>query len=211
MKLWKRISTLAMALLLLACLIPVQTTEAANACKQISGNSKAAKVFYVNTGSRWIAKTDVVKIAQTKGTMKIHKFSMMSESKSASYPPFTDKQNSTLSMYEVYTVKVEKLGNKNKVTKTQTYTMNDSSLKIKLDKNSKYRITVTPTFKSYYDKCKNMSYYQWFGLNNNYNPYLRGKSLLKQIFSMRWVPLGWKTHSTWKVSSTKGINDCSFQ
>lgn len=204
----RRILTMALCLLTLAMIVPVRSAEAANACKQISGSSKSTEVFYVSTGSRWIAQKDVIKFTQTKGTMKIQKRGLIgTDDQYKEYPPFSDKSNSNQKMYETYTIKVEKLNNKNKVVSTQKYELDDGSKSIKLDKNSKYRITVTPTFMAFYNKCKNMTWYQWFGLNNNHNPYRGG--VLKTLLT-RWIPLGWKSHSTWKVSSTKGINDCSF-
>jgi len=206
---WKRIAVMAICLLMLVMIVPVQSAEAANVCKQIEGSSKAKKVFYVSTGSRWIASKDVIKFTQTKGVMKIQKRGLfLSDNKYKEYPPFSDKSNSTSKMYEEYTIKVEKLNNNNKVINTQNYKFDGSSSKpIKLDKNSKYRITVIPTFITFYNKCKNMTWYQWFGLNNCNNPYKRG--VLASVFN-KWIPLGWKSHSTWRVSSTKGINECSF-
>ena len=205
----KKVCCFALMLLMLAVMLPAQTAEAANACKQISGNSKAVQVFYVNTGSRWIAKKDVVKLTQTKGTMNI-KYNFFGVN--YSYPPFSDKANDTKKMYEEYSVKVEKLNSKNKVVKTENYTFDSGSLKIKLDKNSTYRITVTPKFLDFYNKVKSMSYKQFIGLNYNHNPYsVKGLRIVGSLAKSKWVPLGWKTHSTWKVSSTKGINDCSFK
>ena len=207
----KRIAVMALCLLMLVMIVPVQSAEAANVCKQIEGSSKAKKVFYVSTGSRWIANKDVVKFTQSKGVMKINKRGIfLSDYMYHEYPPFSDTQNATQKMYEVYAVKVEKLNNKNEVVKTQTYKFDGGSIKIKLDKNSNYRITVTPTFVPFYNKCKDMTPYQWTGLNNCWNPYKKEMGFLKQLTSKRWVPLGWQTNSTWRVSSTKGINECSF-
>lgn len=206
---WKRIGTMAICLLMLVMIVPVHSAEAENVCKQITGSSKATKVFYISTGKRWVL-SDKVTFTQTKGVMKINKRGIfLSDYKYHEYPPFSDKQNATQKMYEVYTIKVEKLNSKNKVVKTQTYKLDGSSKSIPLDKNSKYRVTVTPKFVPFYNKCKDMTPYQWVGLNNCWNPYKNEMGILKQLTTKRWVPLGWKTNSTWKVSSTKGIISCS--
>ena len=172
-KLTAKIVTLAMAVMMLVTGFSTKSF-AANVCKQISGSSKAAQTFNINTGSRWYSSKDVLKLTQTKGTMKIMKL--------------LNGKHTTKSMYEKYYVKVEKLKN-NKVVSVKNYTWQKSSLKLKLDKNSTYRVTVTPT------AVRNRSS---FGDGTLFNPY----------GSIFFSPLGWKKHSTWKVSSTSGILSC---
>ena len=175
-KLTAKIVTLAMAVMMLVTGFSTKSF-AANVCKQISGSSKAAQTFNINTGSRWYSSKDVLKLTQTKGTMKIMKLT---------------GKNSTKKMYEKYYVKVEKLKN-NKVVSVKNYTWQKSSLKLKLDKNSTYRVTVTPA--AVRDKYS-------FKAGTMFNPYGNG---ITYIF---WAPRGWKKHSTWKVSSTSGILSC---
>lgn len=157
---------------------------AENVCKQISGTSKNASTFMVETTSRWLASKDVLKLTQTKGIMNIERVKL------------TKNVKDTREMYETYTVKVEKMV-KGKVKSTKTYTWSGSSLKIKLEKNSTYRVTVTSYFVKYNGKYPGGSLF---------NPYdTKGISALSSAF---WAPRGWKKHSTWKVSSTKGILSC---
>lgn len=216
---WKRMAVMAMCLLMLVMIVPVQSAEAANVCKQISGSSAATKVFYVKTGSRWNAKKDVVKITQTKGVMNVMQaqYGRQRAYYATAGKSFNDnKPNGTKSMYELYTVKVEKLNQKNKTVKTQNYKLSDGSLKIKLEKNSKYRVTIIPTFIVF---RKNMQDKRYYVNHASYNPYHEVKSFAGNLWSLffswedhynSWKPLGWKKNSTWSVTSTKGITECSF-
>lgn len=157
---------------------------AENVCKQISGSSKSKQTFIVETTSRWLASKDVLKLTQTKGIMNIERVKL------------TKNVKDIREMYEMYTVKVEKLV-KGKVTGTKNYTWTGASLKLKLEKNSTYRVTITSCFAQYKGKYPGGSLF---------NPYeSKGLSGLCSAF---WAPRGWKKHSTWKVSSTKGILSC---
>ena len=152
---------------------------AGNVCGEITGTSEEAKTFTVNTGSRWLARKDVLKLTQTKGTMKIWHL--------------LEKPNSSneKKMYEQYTVTVEKLDG-SKVVKTKTYEWDSSSLKIKLDKDSIYHVTVT----SYWAAHKG----KYIG-GTLFNPY-------GGVGGITWMPEGWIKHSSWQVSATKGILSC---
>ncbi len=207
MKLWKRIGILVMALLFIACLLPVRTAEAENACDMISGSSGETEVFYVNTGSRWFYKNDEIKFKQTKGIMKVHR-DLLGDAIYHQHPPFSEQYNDTRKMNETYTVTVEKLNNKNEVTETKNYVFDGSSLTIdELEQNSKYRITVAPTFQTFYNEHADDSFQEWITRGVHKNPYASG---ITDIAFMEWVPLGWETHSTWTVTGTKGIDDCGF-
>lgn len=175
--------TLVLCLMTL-CTVFITPASADNVCKQITGTSKKQVVFTVNTGSRWLFSKDILKLAQTKGTMNIERITL------------TQNVKDTRVMYELYDVKVEKIVN-GKVKSRKVYQWEEKTLKIKLDKNSFYRITVTSTYVKYNGK------YPGGGL---FNPY-ESKGL-KGLSSMWWVPRGWKKHSTWSVSATKGILAC---
>ena len=168
-------------------------SHAASVCSQISGKSTATTVFYVNTGSRWILK-DVMKFSQTKGVMN------------TSYST-TNAISGTVTIYEIYTIKIQKLNKNNKVISTVYKTFNQETCKISLDKNSKYKITVTPEYITHVNKIKNTKNGSW--VYQKTNPYKGG--FYNALTSKNdWVPRGWKKASTWKVTSTKGINDCRF-
>lgn len=174
----KQIVVLIICMLMIVPMFSM-SAMADNVCGQISGSSEAEKTFKVYTGSRWYSSKDVLKLTQEKGTMKIWHL--------------LDKTDSydTKKMYEIYTVKVEKISN-NKVVKTKTYEWKTSTLKIKLDKNATYHVTVT--------SC-------WVRRNGEYiggtlaNPY-------GGFSGITWMPVEWTEHSTWKVSATKGILSC---
>ncbi len=171
----KRIAALATCLVMVMAFSPA--VMAKNVCKQISGTSKAASTFEVETGSRWYSKKDVLKLQQTKGTMKI---------------TTVLGKNKTKTMYETYTVKVQKIVN-GKVTSTKCYKWTGKTLKLKLDKNSTYRVTVTSMYAKYKGKYPG---------GTLFNPY-------DGVGSLFWSPRGWSKHSTWKVSSTSGILSCN--
>lgn len=175
----KRITIIAVCLMMLVTTFSMPVA-AANVCEQISGSSKQAKTFMVNTGSRWLAAKDVVKLTQSKGTME--------------YWKLIDKTNKTYkkSMYEIYTVKVEKISN-GKVVKTKTYNWSGATIKLKLDKNSLYRVTVTSCW------VKNKGKYSGGTL---FNPY-------GGVGGITWMPIKWVNHSVWKVSCTRGILSCN--
>ena len=163
----------------------IASASADNACKQIGGTSKEEGTFYVETTERWLFNKDVLKLSQTEGVMNIERVKL------------TKNVKDTRKMYETYEVKVEKLKN-GSVVKVEKYTWTDSSLKIKLDKNSYYRVTVTSLYVKYNGKYPGGSLF---------NPYeTKG---LKGLLSMWWAPRGWAKHSTWRVSATKGILGCS--
>ena len=117
-------------------------------------------------------------------------------------------------MYERYTVKVERLDKKDRVIASKSYIFDESTLKLKLEKNSKYRITITPEFIGFYRNMMDRKYY----INHlTYNPYglkyPQGNEVTRfasLVAVGKWKPLGWSTHSTWKVTSTKGISECAF-
>ena len=179
----RRILTMVLCMMTL-CFVFIAPASADNVCKQIKGSSKAETVFTVDTGSRWLFAKDYLKLTQTKGIMNIERIKL------------THNEKATREMYELYSVKVEKLV-KGKVKSTKVYEWESKTLKIKLDKNAFYRITVTSTYVKYHGK------YPGGGL---FNPY-EAKGL-KGLVSMWWIPLGWKKHSTWSVSATKGILAC---
>ena len=193
-ELQRTVSTFLMVVLLVGAFFanPMQS-HAASACSQISGKSTAVTVFYVNTGSRCILK-DVMQFSQTKGVMN------------TSYAT-TTPINKTVTIYEIYTIKIQKLNKSNKVISTTYKTFNQETCKISLDKNSRYKITVTPEYITHANKIKNTKNGKW--VYQKTNPYKGG--LWNTLTSKNdWVPRGWKKASTWKVTSTKGINDCRF-
>ncbi len=152
---------------------------AANVCKQISGKSTQETTFIVNTGSRWYSSKDVIKFTQTKGTMKTSDLKL------------TKSVASTRVMYEYYTVTVKKMSG-SKTVNTKTYTWTGASQKIKLDRNSTYKVTVTPY-------SVDPKYKDAFTYGALFNPYT--------TFGL-WAPRGWKKAATWKVSATSGILSC---
>lgn len=163
---------LSLSLLVVMCLSMTVHASAANACASIGGSAKTSQTFTVNTGARWIAKTDTITLKQTKGTME-----------------YTNIFAGTSSMrtYGYYVVTVYQ-GNKT-VQTLKWY--GSSSLKIKnLERNTTYRVTVTPkTATEISDIC-----------------------LGKSFFAFIRYQLGgfmWDDYATWRVSSTKGIISCS--
>ena len=214
--------TLTKYLALILCLLTLcvgfapSAYAAGNACKQISGSSKAVEVFTVSTGKRWIAKKDVVKLTQTKGVMKTIGKSKIWDTNYDYYVNNISGNKATGSrkMYERYTVKVERLDKKGRVIASKSYIFDEGSLKLKLEKNSKYRITITPEFIGFYRNMMDRKYY----INHlTYNPYglkyPQGNEVTRfasLVAVGKWKPLGWSTHSTWKVTSTKGISECAF-
>ena len=190
----KKTLAIMLCMFTLISMVPMES-HAANVCAQISGNSNQVKSFIVNTGSRWLANKDVIKISQTKGIMKKSSTTLT-------------KINGSIEIFEEYTIRIQKLGKNNKVISTQTKTFSGNSISIKLDKNSKYRITMTPGYTEYLKTINSVSNGRNYYFD--YNPYLTKLQLIFRSSKHQWVPRGWKKAATWKVTSTKGINVCSF-
>ena len=176
----KKIVTMALCLLMLAMIIPARPTEAAGVCREISGKSTKTTTFTVKTGSRWLAKKDVLTLTQKKGVLKAERvFSLNTVYK-------------TFKKYEDYTVVVKKMSGK-KTISTKQYSFSKASLKIKLDKNSTYVITVSSPYSRDGGFTKSPLFYNYFST----------------LGSAWWSPVSWKTPSTWRVKSTKGVLSCS--
>ena len=118
-------------------------------------------------------------------------------------------------MYEKYHVTVEKLNDNGDVLDSYERIFDEESLKLKLNDNSIYRITVVPTFYEFEQKMADRSFYI---TNLHLNPYgleYTQGNIISRIFSSvsnsKWKPLGWETNSTWSVSTTRGIEGCSFE
>lgn len=100
------------------------TASAANTCSNISGNSKYTKTFTVTTGKGFITGQSI-KFTQSKGTIT---------------GMWTKK------MYASYTITV-RYAKSGKVYKRCTWKGGNhtgASYKLKLGKNTKYRITIQP-------------------------------------------------------------------
>lgn len=197
-KLQRMVSVFLMVALLVGSFFaaPMESHAANNVCSQISGKSTVRTVFYVNTGSRWIVNKDVMKISQTQGIMNRSRTRI-------------SKIDKTEKMYEKYMIRIEKLGKNDKVVKSQEKVLDGKKpVKVSLDKNSKYRITVTPEYVKYMETIKSVP--NGDSVYYDYNPYLTKLQTIFRIKKYQWVPRGWKTASTWMVTSTKGINACSF-
>ncbi|MBQ5992030.1 MAG: hypothetical protein IJL62_05725 [Clostridia bacterium] len=158
-KFFRRILVTALCLLTLTVMFMPSASAAANVCRQISGSSKKAVTFTVKTGSRWLL-SDKLTIKQTKGVFKYNDWLY---------------REKTAKGYDEYIIKVTKVGGK-----TKTYTLGGGSITIKLDKNSTYKITVTPA---------DSQTLAW--------KYLRYGAFDK-----------WTKYPTWKVTSTKGVITC---
>lgn len=159
-KTWKRIAVITLCMLTLFTLFMPSASAASNVCTQISGSSKKEVTFTVHTGSRWLFLSDKITIKQTKGVYN--------------YMNWVSNWN-TANGYDTYSIKVAKVGGS-----TKPYTLSGGSITINLDKNSTYKITVTP------------------GSN----------SILQAKFWSKGSFMGWKKYPTWKVTTTKGIISC---
>lgn len=142
------------------------SASAATVCSQITGTPKAATTFTIKTTSRWLASNKIT-FTQSKGT--------------ASFTNWVgvDKNRST---YAIYSITYSKIVN-GKVVSTKSETWKDGSHSIKLDKNSTYKITVTPLSASAYTFLLHPT---WGAFNN------------------------WVKAPQWSVKNVKGVNYCTF-
>ena len=161
------------AVLLIATMIssfgvPVQ---AANVCNSVSGNIKNSVTFTVETGYGWFVG-QYLTLNQSKGAAYTGNYAVRN------YKTFT------YNVYGTYTVTVKKLnGNK----KTTTYTWSGKSKKIKLDKKSKYQITITPCTSSFL--------------------YNSGRHFLRYQYKNEFLK-NWKYYPAWNVKKTKNLTMC---
>ena len=122
----KRILTMALCLVALCGILPMQSMAASsNACTLMSGSSRSKYTFTVTTGSRFLFKNKLV-FKQTKGKYLYH-------------PWFDGFNSKEATGYDNFTIQVKKKGGS-----TQTYQLSGSSKTIKLDNNATYTITVIP-------------------------------------------------------------------
>lgn len=142
------------------------SASAAKVCQQVTGTPKAKTTFTVKTTSRWLL-SDKITFTQSKGTASFKNWVGV------------DKNRST---YAAYNITYSKIVN-GKVVSTKSETWKDSSHTIKLDKNSTYKITVSPISTDYYTLRMHPT---WGAFNN------------------------WVKTPQWSVKNTKGINSCSF-
>jgi hypothetical protein len=204
----KRILTATLCLLALCATFVSSASAASNVCEQTSGDSSCVTSFIVRTTSRWLF-SDVLKLSQTEGVMMIMKGNYYTA------PAFHENTpTGTKKMYEKYHVTVEELDDDGNVADSYERIFDEGSLKLKLNRNSVYRITVVPTFCEFEQKMTDHSYYI---TNPHLNPYgleYTQGNIISRIFSSvstsKWKPLGWETDSTWYVSTTRGIEGCSF-
>jgi len=158
----------AVMLIMVTCFgaLCTEALAAKNVCTQIRGSAKRASTFYVETGSRWIASRDCIRLTQTQGVMN--------------RSGWTQKAG-TFKAYGGYSIRIEKLNSAGRVVSRRTENWNYTASKtIRLDKNSTYRITITPN---------SMSQYQ-------------ARYLVKGAVE------GWKTAPSWTVTRTKGVLSC---
>ena len=144
--------------------------QAANTCKQVSGNVKGAVTFEVTTGSGWLLG-QYLTLSQSKG-----------EAYSGNY---AFKNGTTYKIYGAYCVSFKRLSGKGSVPKS--FVWKSGSVKIKLGKKTKYRITITPLTDSFY--YNKVPHYLKYSYKNQFNK-------------------NWKRVPTWTVKKTKNITLC---
>ena len=162
----------AVMLIMVTCFgaLCTEALAAKNVCTQIRGSAKRASTFYVETGSRWIASRDCIRLTQTQGVMN--------------RSGWTQKAG-TFKAYGGYSIRIEKLNSTGRVVSRRTENWNYIASKtIRLDRNSTYRITITP--KSLRE--------------------LQAHFLLCRI--RQGYVEGWKTAPSWTVTRTKGVLSC---
>jgi len=150
--------------LVLTMIVPVLSicASAANVCSEIKGNCKEQRTFTVETGKRgWFLKNKLT-FTQTKGKMSFYTWGGGTKD---------------YSMYGRYRVTYENLSSGKEKTKLWT----GKNLTLTLDKNTTYKITVTPAS----------------------HAELNAVNAWKGAFDM------WSKNSTWKVTGTKGVDLCT--
>jgi len=136
---------------------------AANACKAIYKITDEEASIEVSTTKKWRFSSDRVVIKQTKGTVVYNNHSC---------------KDKTHKVYAVYDVTCKNLDT-GKVTKA---TLTGSSIKLKLERDTDYRITLTR----------------------------RGPSVSTwQDIMWGWFQY-WEKDTSWSVSSTRGITTCGM-
>ena len=156
----KRIISIALLLVLLLSMSA--EVFAANVCQNITGSSKKASTFYVETGSRLLF-SDKLTLTQTQGKFE------------AGFTFLSGK------CYWAYTLKIQKLDSKGKVISEETKKWNYSKdYTLKLNKNSTYRITITPV----------------------------SEQTVRTKYLVRTWGYDILEYPKWSIKSTKGINLC---
>lgn len=162
-----RFIRLISALLLVVSLftsLGADALAASKSCSVIYGNASSSTTFTVQTGSRRLFKSKFT-ISQSKGTAVYRNWT-------GAYKKHT--------LYASYTVTYSKINSKGKVVSTGSKSFTGSSCTLKLDCNSTYRITITPSQVGYYTAA----HLCWGAFEK------------------------WTSRPSWKVKSTKGVNLC---
>ena len=145
-----------------------QPVQAANVCTSVWGSNSGSKTFEVRTDSGWF-NTQYLTLTQTKGTAY-----------SGNYAFGTNK---TYKVYGAYQVTIKRT--KGSGTVPKSFVWKDGSQKIKLGKNSTYKITITPLKSSFY-------YNSWLNFlkYDNYDK-------------------NWKMRPQWSIKKTKHVTFCA--
>lgn len=133
-------------------------------CSVIYGNAKTSQTFTVQTGSRFVFKSKFT-ISQSKGTAIYRNW------------PGAYKKHS---LYASYTVTYSKINSKGEVVSTSSKSFNGANCTLKLDWNSTYRITITPSQEGYYTAA----HLCWGAFEK------------------------WTSQPSWVVKKTKGVDLC---
>lgn len=207
---FQQVAVLLLCAFLLVSALPIRSTEADySANKYVSGSSADVTIFYVTTESQSNCK---IKFSATKGTMNIISVGILDR---ANYDYRLDsvtqnKSNDTKQMYEYFSILVQKINMQKVVLSQEEYLLEDSSETISLEKDSHYRIIITPLFYSFSREWVGKKYHA----NLGYNPYGSTSGFIlnriaSSVKNSKWLPTGWNKNATWEISSTKGVAACT--
>ena len=177
---FKRTLCLVLIILTLMSTFTVNGFAAGNVCSSAKGNSAKTATFQVTTGGTKLGAKPYITLSQSKGKMKIYVLRLDGRD-------YETKQQ----MYEYYYVTLRNLNN----GRVQQIKWDGSQTKkIKLEKNSRYQITVEP----YAVKHKFA-----FTYGPAFNPYPWS------VFPFKcWAPRAWVNNCSWKVTSYSQIKSC---
>ena len=147
---------------------PVQEVQAANVCTSVYGNLRKTVTFEAKTGSGWLLG-QYLTLTQKKGTAYNGNYAWGGK---------------TYSVYGTYWVSIQRTKGSGSIPKG--FTWKSGSAKIKLGKNSTYKITITPVTDTF---C--------------YNSGIKFLRYDKYEFYRNWVSVPY-----WNIKKTRNVTYC---